>query len=161
MQTNLGHISAYLLGKVNDSLRTVITELKAIITPIEEKINLLKSPQNMVIQNDHNFRVDFQNSKAALTMITMGIVILLSLGGNIWQLDRNSQLKDNDLKFRYVKSTNGISSENLDKLEDIFQYQRDKKLIREIRGKVYEYEREVQKAAEEIERKRLKTQNKN
>ena len=94
-------------------------------------------------------------------MITMGIVILLSLGGNIWQLDRNSQLKDNDLKFRYVKSTNGISSENLDKLEDIFQYQRDKKLIREIRGKVYEYEREVQKAAEEIERKRLKTQNKN
>lgn len=44
LQTNLGQISVYSLGKVNDSLRKVITELKALITPIDEKFNLLKSP---------------------------------------------------------------------------------------------------------------------
>ena len=39
-------------------------------------------------------------------------------------------------------------------------YQRDKNEIGEIRQKVVEYEREVQKAAEEIERKQLKMQSK-
>jgi len=73
----------------------------------------------------------------------LALLILFSLSGNIWQLNRNSQLKDNDLKYRYIKSANGISAGNLNKLEDIFQYNRDKKLIREIRGKVENYEREL------------------
>ncbi len=158
---SLGQISAYSVNKVNENLNKVFTEIKAVITPIDKKFNLLKSPQNMVIQNDHNFRVDFQNSKAAITMISMALIILLSSGGNIWQLNMNSQLKNNDLKYRYIKSTNGINPANLNMLEDVFYYQRDKKLIREIRQKVEEYEREVQKAAEEIESKRLKTKNKN
>jgi len=70
------------------------------------------------------------------------------LGSNIWQLNRNSQLIDNDLKYRYAKSNTGISSENLYKLENIFQYNRDKKLIREIREKVDEYKRKIKARAE-------------
>jgi hypothetical protein len=157
---NLGQISAYSINKVNESLNKVFTEIKAVITPIDEKINLLKSPQNTFVRKENVFIVDFRNSKAALTMISMALVILLSFGGNVWQLNRNSQLKDNDLKYRYIKSTNGISPENLNKLEDIFQYNRDKKLIREIRGKVEEYERRIKETAEKIEREQLKMQNK-
>lgn len=156
LQANLGQISAYLLGKVNDSLRTVITELKATITPIDEKINLLKSPQNMVIRKEHVFIVDFRNSKAAITIITLALLILVSLGGNIWQLNRNSQLKDNDLKYRYIKLNNGINPENINKLENIFHYRRDKKLIREIQGKVEEYERKIRETAENIEHEKLR-----
>jgi hypothetical protein len=156
---SLGQISAYSVNKVNENLNKVFTEIKAVITPIDEKFNLLKSPQNMVIQNDHNFRVDFQNSKAAITMISMALIILLSSGGNIWQLNRNIQLKDNDLKYRYVKSTNGINPENLYKLEDIFQYNRDKKLIKEIRGNVEEYERKIRETAENIEHEKLRNSN--
>lgn len=153
---SLGQISAYSVNKVNENLNKVFTEIKAVITPIDEKFNLLKSPQNMVIRNDHNFRVDFQNSKAAITMSSMALLILLSLGGNIWQLNRNSQLKDNDLKYRYIKSTNGINPENLYKLEDIFQYNRDKKLIKELRGNVEEYERKIRETAENIEHEKLR-----
>jgi hypothetical protein len=152
---NLGQISAYSVNKVSEHLNKVFTEIKASITPIDEKITLLKFPQDMVIRNDHNFRVDFQNSKAAITMISMALIILLSFGGNIWQLNSNSQLKDNDLKYRYIKSTNGINPENLNKLEDIFQYNRDKKLINEIRGNVEEYERKIREVAEKIERERI------
>ena len=83
---NLGQISAYSVNKVSEHLNKVFTEIKASITPINEKITLLKFPQDMVIRNDHNFRVDFQNSKAAITMISMALIILLSFGGNIWQL---------------------------------------------------------------------------
>ena len=156
----LGQISAYSVNKVNENLNKFFTEIKAVITPIDEKITLLKFPQDMVIHNDHNFRVDFQNSKAAITMISMALIILLSFGGNIWQLNRNSQLKDNDLKYRYIKSTNGINPENLYKLEDIFQYNRDKKLIKEIRGNVEEYERKLIEIAKEIERNRIKNEQK-
>ncbi len=147
---NLGQISAHSVNKVNENLNKVFTEIKASITPIDEKITLLKFPQDMVIRNDHNFRVDFQNSKAAITMISMALIILLSFGGNIWQLNSNSQLKDNDLKYRYIKSTNGINPENLYKLEDIFQYNRDKKKINEIKMKVENYEREVKELAEKL-----------
>ena len=153
---NLGQISAYSVNKVNENLNKVFTEIKAVITPIEERISLLKFPQNIAIRNDHFFSVDFRNSKAAITMISMALLILLSFGGNIWQLNRNSQLKDNDLKYRHIKSINGINPENLYKLEEIFQYNRDKKLIKEIRGNVEEYERNVKEVAEKIERERLK-----
>lgn len=150
LQTNLAQYSAYSLGKVNDSLRKVITELKALITPIDEKINLLKSPQNMVIRKEHIFSVDFRNSKAAITIIAMALLILVLLGGNIWQFDGNSQLKDNDLKYRHIKSLNGINSENLYKLENIFHYDRDKKLMKGIRQNVEEYERRIREMAEKI-----------
>jgi len=62
------------------------------------------------------------------------------LGCHIWQFDRNGQLKDNDLKYRYIKSINEISSENLNKPERIFMYPRDKMKIEEIREKVEGYE---------------------
>jgi len=155
LQTNLAQYSAYSLGKVNDSLRKVITELKALITPIDEKINQLKSPQNIVIRKEHIFSVDFRNSKAAITMIAMALLILVLFGGNIWQFNRNSQLKDNDLKYRYIKSTNGITSENLYKLEYIFHLSPDKKLIREIRQNVENWEKAIQKTAEKIEHEKI------
>ena len=136
---NLGQISAYSIGKVNENFSKAFAELKSAIKPIDEKINQIKSQQNMVIRKEHVFSIDFRNSRAALTMISMGLVILLSFGGNIWQWNRNSELKDNDLKYRYVKSVKGITPENLQKLERIFEFPRDKKRIEEIRKKVKEY----------------------
>jgi hypothetical protein len=158
---NLGQISAYSINRINENVSKAFAELKAAINPIDEKINQIKSQQNVVIRKEHVFSIDFQNSKAALTMITMGLIILLSFGSNIWLLDRNFQLKDNDLKYRYIKSINGISSENLIKLENIFENPRDIKLIKEIRESVETYERAVQKTAKDISSKRSEIQNKN
>ena len=155
---NLGQIAANSIKIVNGNFSNAIAELKAAIKPIDEKINQIKSQQNLVIRKEHVFTVDFRNSKAALTMISMGLVILLSFGGNLWQWNRNCELKDNDLKYRYIKLKNGITPENLYKLEDIFQYNRDMKLIKEIRGNVEEYERKLIEIAEEIERNRIKNE---
>lgn len=51
---------------------------------------------------------------------------------------------------------NGINPKNLNKLEDIFHYQKDR--IRGVRVKVEDYEREIKVAAERIEHKRTKIQ---
>lgn len=137
---NLGQIAAYSIDKVNANFSNAIAELNAAIKPINEKINQFKSQQNVIIRKEHIFSIDFRNSKAALTMTSMGLIILLSFGGNIWLLDRNNQLKDNDLKYRYIKSISGISSENLFKLDRIFKYPREEKKIREIQVKVEKYQ---------------------
>lgn len=62
-------------------------------------------------------------------------------------------MTDNDLKYRYIKSTSGISREGLKKLEDIFEYCRDQKEIRKIRQKVKEFEKKFDAAAQNLNEK--------
>ena len=151
LQNILVQVAGYSLGKVNDNIRTILTELKTIIVPIKEKINLLQIPQNTVIRKEHVFIVDFRRSKTAITIITMALVILLSWTGNIWQLRNNNQLKDNDLKYRYIKMEGKASSEDLLRLENIFTYDRNSDSISVIRERIENYERLVKEQAEEIE----------
>ena len=109
----------------------------------------------MVIRKENVFTVDFRNSKAAITIITLALLILISLGGNIWQFSRNSQLKDNDLKYCYFKMQGKATPKNLHRLETIFTYDRNKDSISMIQKKVENYEWMVEKQAEKIEREKL------
>ena len=162
LQTNMAQYFAYSLGKVNDSLRKVITELKTEITSIDEKNSPIKSPQNTVIRKENVFIVDFRNSKAAITIITLALLFLFSLSGNIWQFSRNIQFKDNDLKYHYIKSTNGISSDNLHQLESIFTINRDDKKVKVIRLNVQKYEQKLKEITLKFEHTQSKDeQNKN
>lgn len=137
---NLGQIAANSINLINANFSKAFAEMESAIKPIDEKINQIKSQQNVVIRKEHVFTVDFRNSKAALAMISMGLVILLSFGGNIWQLNRNDQLEDNDLKYRYIEMNNGITFDDFQKLEKIFIYERDEKKIGEIKKIVKENE---------------------
>ncbi len=137
-----------------------MTELKTIIAPLNEKVGQLQTPPNMVIRKEHVFIVDFRRSKTAITIITMALVILLSWGGNIWQFTNNNQLKDNDLKYRYIKMKGKVSSQYLIRLETIFTYNRNRDSISVIREQVENYERLVKEQAEKMEQTRLNKGNK-
>jgi len=153
LQNILAQVAGYSLGKVNDNIRTILTELKTIIVPIKEKINLLQIPPNMVIRKEHVFIVDFRRSKTAITIITMALAILLSLSGNIWQLRNNIQARDNNLKYRYIKMEGKASSKDLLRLETIFTNDRDS--ISVIRDMVESYEQLMKKQVEKIEQRSL------
>ena len=62
-------------------------------------------------------------------------------------------MADNDLKYSYIKSTSSINQEGLNKLEDVFYYHRNKKKILKIRDQVEAYEKRIEEAVEEMERK--------
>jgi hypothetical protein len=64
-------------------------------------------------------------------------------------------MTDNNLKYRYIKSINGINSVNLGKLEDIFHFNPDEKLIREICQNVEKWQRTIQNTAEKLEHEKL------
>lgn len=155
LQKNLAQFSAYSLGKVNENLTKELTELKDIIIPINKRIEQLQTPQNSVIRREHVFTVDFKNSKAAITIITMALFILISLGGNVWQIKRNTQLRDNDLKYCYIKMQGKASPQSLHRLETIFTYDRNKDSISLIREQVESYERLIREQVDKIERERL------
>jgi hypothetical protein len=159
LQNILAHVAAYSLGKVNDRIGTILTELKTLIVPLNEKVSQLQTPPNAVIRKEHVFIVDFRRSKTAITIISMALIILLSWGGNIWQLRKNNQLKDNDLKYRYIKMEGKASSRDLLRLETIFSYDRNRDSISVIHKEVENYERLVKEQAEKIEQKKLDAKN--
>jgi len=77
----------------------------------------------------------------------------------IYQIREVNRMDDNDIKYRFNKTTNGITPENLYKLETISNYNRDKKVIKEIRKEVEDYEKKIKERAEKLESERLKEGN--
>lgn len=144
--------------KIDQVSGTVRESEKHVLFQMEElkRITVSQKPDSKV---RHYHVVEWKSSKVVITIVSLSILFLASFIGNIHQFEVNSRMTDNDLKYRYIKSTNGISPENLDKLEDIFHYQGNKKLIREVLRKVDSYERKINEAAEKLVRKRMNESN--
>ena len=79
-----------------------------------------------------------------------------SIFGNYHQFKDNDRLTDNDLKYRFIKMMNGADSIELYEIEHTFIYERDDKVIDNIRKTVIDYEQKVIERAEELERARMK-----
>lgn len=132
-------------------------EKKETLQAIEAKIDEMGKESRTVIRKEHVFSLDFKNSKTVITLCCMGLVHSFSLVGNFWQMRQNSQLSDNDLKYRHIKMYGEANQEKLMDLETVFTYQRDEKQIALIREQVKTYERLVKEQAEKTERARLNT----
>ena len=74
---------------------------------------------------------------------------------NIYQFSANSRLSNNDIKFRYIKVFGEITSENLLKLETIFEYEPDKQKQYSLRKMVEEHEQRIKQRARDLEQARL------
>lgn len=133
-------------GQVSESVRE--SERRVLFRIEELKQVILNSDKDRLVRHQHV--VDLKSSKVVIAIISLSVLLLASLFGNIRLLDVKSRMSDNDLKYWYIQSTNGINREGLNKLEDVFYYHRDKKKIREIREKVGVYERKVKKTVEKM-----------
>uniref|UniRef100_UPI0032169DA9 hypothetical protein n=1 Tax=uncultured Draconibacterium sp. TaxID=1573823 RepID=UPI0032169DA9 len=58
---------------------------------------------------------------------------------------QNARLTDNDLKYRYINSLQGIDSIGLRNMETVFHIKRDKEFINDIRKAVETYELNIKK----------------
>lgn len=142
----------YLHQKQNSHLAT----LKPVLEAMAEKLDELPTgPQNTTIRREHHFSVDFRNIKAALTMIAMGFIILVSLGFNIHQANRSNTLRDNDIKYRYIEMRGSVTSKEILMLREVFDYNRNADSIHLIRQRVERYEQLIRKEAETEARAQL------
>ena len=104
----------------------------------------------------HYHILDLKSTKILIAFVVMSLLFNGSLLYNFHQHRKNKRLNDSDIKYRYIKSVNGISPEELHKLESLFHYNRDKKIIKEIRQDVIDHERKAKKRAEDLERAKFK-----
>ena len=137
-EQKIGQVS----GTVSESEKHVLFQMEEL-----KRITVSQKPDSTV---HHHHVVDLRSSKVVITIVSLSILFLASFIENIHQFEVNSRMTDNDLKYRYIQSTGGINKESINRLEDVFYYHRDKKIIRDIREKVGAYERKVREAAEKL-----------
>jgi len=140
--------------KIRNISDIVMQSEKHVLSQINELKQITVS-QNLDSKVLHCHWIEWKSSKVVITIVCLSVFLLASLFGNIQQFIVNSRMTENDLKYRYIKASNGINPANLNMIEDVFYYQRDINKIREIRQKVAEYERKLIVNAKEIERTRI------
>lgn len=104
----------------------------------------------------HLHTIEFKSSKVVITLVSLAMTLLSSVCYNVYQFSANSRLSNNDIKFRYIKAFGEITSENLLKLETIFEYEPDKQKQRSLCRMVEEHEQRVEQRARDLEQARLK-----
>lgn len=129
---------------IGDSERRILSQLQEI------KYSIDTQEKERIIRHQHS--VDLKSSKVVVIIAALTVLLLASLFGNIKQSETNSRMSDNDLKYRYIRSINGINMETLNKLEDIFNFRRDQKQIRRIQDRVENWEKDLKESQEKIQR---------
>jgi len=106
---------------------------------LDHIIEILQQPPAKPHPQKHHHIIDLKSSKTVKYILIQWLLIFIFLGLNIWLADTNIKLRDNDLKYRYIKSENPNNA-FIQHLEKVFNYERDRKTIRNIRKKVKKYE---------------------
>lgn len=143
------------------SIRTSgMADIENHISQSEERI-LAKLEQIGQVQTaprkiQHRISIDIKSSWVPLVIAGLILFLITSLVLCYKLKQANDSLSDNDLKYRYVKMYNGIDSTDVYRLEDIFVYKRNKKVIGQIREDVQNYERSVIEQAQRLEQAKIK-----
>jgi len=158
LEKSIRQIPLYLSGiqkRLNQISETDIESEKHILSHIEDlKRRIDNSKTDTSIHHYHV--VDLKSSKVVVSLIVLSLMLSGSFIWNVYQIREIKRMNDNDIKYRYIKTTNSISPENLNKLENIFNYNRDKDKIKEICKEVDDFERRIRERAAAIERDRSK-----
>ena len=86
--------------------------------------------EGLKVNHSHSFNVTY--SRSYLVQVTIVELFLFSLVHNAWQLKRGWRLK-----YRYVLMSGNADAKTLDRLENCFEWNRDRKLIWKIRKEVF------------------------
>lgn len=123
---------------------------------IIQKLEQIEQTQTTPKKVHHRISIDITSSWVFITIMVLGLMLLVSLFFHYRQREVINNLSDNDLKYRYIKAFNKADSVSVYKLEDVFEYNRDSKVIKEIRQSVEQYEQEVRDKARRMEQAKLK-----
>ena len=123
-----------------------IETLTAKLDRVDERLNLpLK----------HHHTLDFMGNRALIALVlTVGALI-----ASLWVIDSQRKtlagFRDNDLKYRYIQMRGEAAPKDIERLRNVFDWNRNPDSIRTIRRRVEQYERLVQEQAENEVKARL------
>ncbi len=152
-QVNLSELENHM-AQTNELIKEGFQKQQEQLHEFQQKLEQHQSKPLPVQKHLHT--IELKSSKVVIALVSLGVALLCSISYNIYQFSANSRLSDNDIKFRYIKVYGEITSENLLRLETIFEYEPDKQKQRSLRKMVEEHEQRVKKRARELEQARLK-----
>lgn len=118
---------------------------------MEQLVEEVRKP----IVSQRKITIEVVSKEVVFTFIGM-IIIIVGLTSWLYFSTRpNQSREENDLKYRYIKMMNGATPKEVEKLEDIFDYNRNAQEIKSIRERVEKYEQTVKQEAENAARVRL------
>ena len=149
----------------NRTSTEVIKSLNEIKTNQEQKSDEVKSLvqklKTTIEDGVHNFKHHRIGFETPFVFWTIVIETALIFGLFTWIIiseKPNQREEDNDLKYRYIKMKGDASAEQIATLEEIFELNRNKEAINQMREDVETYEEAVRKQAALAEQARLKEQ---
>lgn len=152
-QPNLSNLEQ-TAANTNALIRSEFQRSQEQLHELSEKLNNRQSAP--LPPQKHLHTVELKSSKVVVALVTLSVALLSSISYNIYQFSANNRLSNNDIKFRYIKAFGKITSDNLLKLETIFEYHPDKQQQRSLRRMVEEHEQRVEQRAQALEQARLK-----
>ena len=139
--------------ETNELIRERFQKQQEQLHEFQQKLEKQKDKPLLVQKHLHS--IELKSSKVVIALVSLGIALLCSMSCNIYQFSANSRLSNNDIKFRYIKVFGEITSENLLKLETIFEYEPDKQKRYSLRKMVEEHEQRIKQRARDLEQARL------
>jgi hypothetical protein len=134
-----------ITGKQEELIQVDLTAVNVMTERFKDVIREVRKP----VKVEHHHKIEIASNWVFLSLMGMGLMILgLSYFiGN--QRQTISRYRDNDLKYRYIKTQRQTNEENLYRLEQQFKYNDSVKIIRK---QVEKYEELAKEQVERIER---------
>ena len=148
-------IKSQLLERTEDTMKAFVQikvethKLLSLQEQFQQELSRLKN-----LKATHRRIFICRASRSMLYQVSVVAVILSLLALNAWQFKRNRSMSDNDLKYRTILMMGGVQTQDIDTLETIFEYSRDRKRIRALRLQVQDYEYRVKLRAQKLEQMR-------
>lgn len=123
---------------------------------ITQKLEQMEQAQKAPKKLHHRISVDIKSSWVSFLLVGLALfsITLLCLCYKLNQV--NNELTDNDVKYRYIKMHSRTDSIQISQLEEVFVYNRNEKIIKQIKSDIQDYERSVLERAKLLEQARLR-----
>ena len=110
-------------------------------------------PQPQELVHRHSF--DLKSSKVFTTVVAMSVLCFVSLVGNYFLWQSKQQYKDDALKFRIIRVWRGCSPKEILWLNDVFDINRNKTAIKNIKKQIDGYELGLKQKADSLMQRKI------
>lgn len=126
----------------------------SVINDLTDKLNEVIEESRKPVIKEHHYIFSIASKKVLTAMIIISAAFLFSLFGIYSQWKEKTIYKNNDLKYRYIKIVGNITANDISRLENLFENNRDS--IKIIRKQVNQCEEALREDAKRLEKARLK-----
>ena len=128
---NFSEVLKTRMDAINEKQNQILKKTEAVHSEISNP-----KYSNEKTEKCNYIKIDFKSLKILLTITTIGFIFLLSVTCNFKLIQKNKILKDSDLKYQFIRKSDGINKKELFILDKLFYPKRDKEAIKRLQKSI-------------------------